>query len=108
MYTQVVIATGSKMAFVSGQQSEDIDGKLVGLGDFAAQARLTFGNLGRALAAAGARPEDIRKSHKIDYGTCALGFCRKLLLIFMGLARSMRVALSEQPTLRYVDDDSKA
>ena len=30
-YTQVVVATGSKMVFVSGQEPEDIHGKLVGL-----------------------------------------------------------------------------
>jgi enamine deaminase RidA (YjgF/YER057c/UK114 family) len=59
MYSQVVVATGSKLVFVSGQQPEDIHGKLVGDGDFAAQARLAFGNLGRALAAAGARPEQV-------------------------------------------------
>ena len=29
-YTQVVVATGSKMVFVSGQEPEDINGKLVG------------------------------------------------------------------------------
>ena len=40
MYTQVVVATGSKLVFISGQQPEDINGKLVGHGDFAAQARL--------------------------------------------------------------------
>lgn len=61
MYTQVVVATGSRMVFVSGQQPEDRDGNLVGHGDFAAQARLTFGNLGRALRAAGARPEQVCK-----------------------------------------------
>ena len=49
-YTQVVVATGSKMVFVSGQEPEDINGKLVGLGDLATQARQVFGNLGRALA----------------------------------------------------------
>ena len=45
MYTQVVVATGSKLVFVSGQQPEGIDGKLIGQGDFAAQARLAFGHL---------------------------------------------------------------
>ena len=69
IYTQVIVATGSKMVFVSGQQPEDIHGKLVGLGDFAAQARLAFGNLGRALAAAGARPEQVCKItiYIVDY-----------------------------------------
>ena len=61
-YTQVVVpATGSKLVFVSGQEPEDIHGKLVGRGDLAAQARQVFGNLGRALAAAGARPEQVSK-----------------------------------------------
>lgn len=61
MYTQVVVATGSRLVFLSGQQPEDIHGKLVGQGDFAAQARLSFANLGRALAAAGARPAQVCK-----------------------------------------------
>ena len=69
MYTQVIVATGSKLVFISGQQPEDIHGKLAGHGDFAAQARLAFGNLGRALAAAGARPEQVCKItiYIVDY-----------------------------------------
>ena len=39
-YCQVVVATGSKLVFVSGQEPEDINGKLVGPGDLAAQARM--------------------------------------------------------------------
>jgi enamine deaminase RidA (YjgF/YER057c/UK114 family) len=72
-YTQVVVATGSKLVFVSGQEPEDIHGKLVGHGELAAQARQVFGNLGRALAAAGARPEQVSKitiyvvNHKREY-----------------------------------------
>ena len=60
-YTQVVVATGSKMVFVSGQEPEDINGKLVGLGDLATQARQVFSNLGRALAAAGAQPSQVTR-----------------------------------------------
>jgi enamine deaminase RidA (YjgF/YER057c/UK114 family) len=60
-YTQVVVATGSKMVFVSGQEPEDIHGKLVGPGDLATQARQVFSNLGRALAAAGARPAQVTR-----------------------------------------------
>ncbi|RUX28268.1 MULTISPECIES: RidA family protein [unclassified Mesorhizobium] len=69
MYTQVVIATGSKLVFISGQQPEDTNGKLVGHGDFAAQARLSFANLGRALSAAGARPDQVCKItiYIVDY-----------------------------------------
>ena|SRR6266567_4759659 len=60
-YTQVVVATGSKMVFVSGQEPEDIHGKLVGPGDLATQASQVFGNLGRARAAAGARPAQVTR-----------------------------------------------
>jgi enamine deaminase RidA (YjgF/YER057c/UK114 family) len=34
-YSQVVIATGSKLVFISGQEPEDINGVLVGQGDLA-------------------------------------------------------------------------
>jgi enamine deaminase RidA (YjgF/YER057c/UK114 family) len=60
-YTQVVVARGTKLIFVSGQEPEDIHGKLVGQGDFAVQARQVFANLGRALAAAGALPKHVTK-----------------------------------------------
>lgn len=68
-YTQVVVATGTRMVFVAGQEPEDIHGKLVGQGDFAAQARQVFANLGRALAAAGATPKDVAKItiYVVDY-----------------------------------------
>lgn len=60
-YSQVAIATGSRLVFVAGQQPEDEHGTLIGLGDLAAQARQVFDNLGRALAAAGARPDQVTK-----------------------------------------------
>ena len=60
-YTQVVVATGSKLVFIAGQEPEDIHGKLVGEGDLAAQARQVYANLGRALAAAGARPDQVAR-----------------------------------------------
>src|SRR3954447_12045283 len=60
-YHQVAVATGSRWVFVSGQVSEDVDGNLVGAGDFALQARTAFANVGRALAAAGARPEQVAR-----------------------------------------------
>jgi enamine deaminase RidA (YjgF/YER057c/UK114 family) len=68
-YSQVVVARGTKLIFVAGQEPEDLDGKLVGPGDLAAQARQVFANLGRALAAAGARPQDVARItiHVVGY-----------------------------------------
>ncbi|MFJ7420694.1 RidA family protein [Streptomyces uncialis] len=59
-YTHVVLGTGRFVA-ISGQLALDEDGKLVGAGDPAAQARQIFTNLGRCLAAAGAGFDDVVK-----------------------------------------------
>ena len=60
-YTHVVVASGSNLVFIAGQEPEDEDGNLVGLGDLAVQAHQVFVNLGRALAAAGARPDQVAR-----------------------------------------------
>jgi enamine deaminase RidA (YjgF/YER057c/UK114 family) len=72
-YTQVVAATGSRLVFVAGQVAEDAQGNLVGRGDLPAQARVAFANVGRAVAAAGARPEQVARitiyvvGHRAEY-----------------------------------------
>jgi enamine deaminase RidA (YjgF/YER057c/UK114 family) len=60
-YTHVIAATGSRLVFVAGQVADDAEGNLVGPGDLAAQARVAFANVGRALASAGAAPEHAAK-----------------------------------------------
>lgn len=60
-YSHVITATGGKLVFIAGQMSDDPDGNLVAAGDLATQARQVFANLGRALAAAGARPDQVTK-----------------------------------------------
>jgi reactive intermediate/imine deaminase len=59
-YAHVVMGTGRFVA-VSGQLALDEDGKLVGEGDAAAQARQVFENLRHCLAAAGATFDDVVK-----------------------------------------------
>lgn len=60
-YTHVVIATGSRLVFIAGQEPEDEHGKLIGPGDLAQQAHQVFSNVGRALSAAGARTQQVTK-----------------------------------------------
>jgi enamine deaminase RidA (YjgF/YER057c/UK114 family) len=60
-YTHVVVASGTRLVFVAGQVAEDGQGDLVGPGDVAVQARKAFDNVGRALAAARARPEEVTR-----------------------------------------------
>jgi enamine deaminase RidA (YjgF/YER057c/UK114 family) len=60
-YSHVVVATGSRLVFIAGQEPEDEDGNLVGAGDLATQAGQVFANVGRALRAVGARPDQVAK-----------------------------------------------
>ncbi|MBA8876623.1 RidA family protein [Phyllobacterium myrsinacearum] len=60
-YSHVIIATGTRLVFIAGQVAEDSEGRLVGPGDMTAQSHQVFANIGRALAAAGARPEQVTK-----------------------------------------------
>ena len=49
----VVIPAQARMLFISGQVALDASGKLLGAGDFRAQAEAVFANIGLALADAG-------------------------------------------------------
>ena len=60
-YSHVIVATGSRLVFVAGQVAEDSQGNLVGPGDMTAQAHQVFANIGRALTAAGAKPQQVTK-----------------------------------------------
>lgn len=60
-YTQVVVATGRRMVFVSGQVSMDGQSTLVAPGDLAGQARQVYANLRAALEGARAKPADVVK-----------------------------------------------
>src|SRR5688572_3384605 len=44
-YSHVIVATGRRLVFVAGQVAEDRQGKLVGPGDLALQARQAFDNV---------------------------------------------------------------
>jgi len=60
-YSHVVEVSGGRTIYISGQIAFDRAGKLVGEGDFAAQARQVFENLEFALAAANAGLDDVVK-----------------------------------------------
>jgi 2-iminobutanoate/2-iminopropanoate deaminase len=62
-YSQVVrVETGdTAFLYISGQVAVDLQGKVVGVGDVAAQAEQVFKNLGAILAANGATFADVIK-----------------------------------------------
>lgn len=60
-YAQVVEIRGGRTVYVSGQVPLDENGELIGTDDFASQARQTFENVRRALAAVGLTFDDVVK-----------------------------------------------
>lgn len=61
-YSHAVSVEGSaKVVFISGQVAWDANGKVVGKGDMRAQSEQVFNNVAAALAAAGARWDDVVK-----------------------------------------------
>lgn len=61
-YTHVVeVPAGARTLYLSGQIALDANGKLVGAGDFAAQAEQVFANIRTALAASGASFRNVVK-----------------------------------------------
>jgi enamine deaminase RidA (YjgF/YER057c/UK114 family) len=61
VYSQVVVAKGSRTIYISGQVSVDEKGAVIGAGDLGAQTTQAMKNLGTALAAAGANFADVVK-----------------------------------------------
>lgn len=60
-YSQAVTVRSGRVVYVAGQVAIDLSGKLVGLGDFRAQAEQIFENVKAALAASGASFDNVVK-----------------------------------------------
>jgi len=68
-FSQVVIATGKKMVFVSGQTAWDIQKNIVGGDSVLEQARQAFRNVEKAMEAAGGTLKDVvaLRIYVVDY-----------------------------------------
>ena len=82
-FSQVVIThTGSSRTIhISGQVAVDASNRTVAPGDLAGQAAHAFANLGRALQAAGATPEDVVRLgiYVVNYEPTQAGIIREAL-----------------------------
>jgi len=68
-YSHVVVASGARTVYISGQVSVDEEGRVVGPGDLTAQTTQVMQNLGLALKAVGASYANIVKitTFVVDY-----------------------------------------
>ena len=83
-FSQVVIASGRKMVFISGQTAWDIRKYIVGGDSVLEQARQAFRNLETAMEAAGGTLKDVvvLRIYVVDYGRerNSGGYCFKRIL----------------------------
>src|ERR1700758_687940 len=86
-FSQVVIATGRKMVFVSGQTAWDIQKNIVGGDSVLEQARQAFRNLEKAMEAAGSTLKDVvaLRIYVVDYqAECGTAVGTDLREVFSG------------------------
>lgn len=85
-YSQVVRVSGGTTVHIAGQVAWDADGNLVGSGDFEAQARQVFTNLGEALASVGCGFADLVKIgiYVVDHDPTKLETIRTVRDSFFG------------------------
>src|SRR5215475_5099936 len=67
-YNHAVVVNSGKLIFIAGQVGLDKQGKMVGKDDFRALAVQAFANLRAALAAGGAKPENLVKLNSYVVG----------------------------------------
>jgi len=60
-YSHIAIVQSARQVHISGQIAFNAAGELVGKGDLAAQTEQVYNNLGHALAAVGATPDNLVK-----------------------------------------------
>ncbi len=104
-WTHVVTAEGGKLVFIAGMVAMAKNGKIVGKGNIAAQARKTFENLKVALASVGASPKDMvqMRYYLKDYKPEFLPVIRKARMEVLSLEKSPASALIGVPVL-FLDD----
>jgi len=86
-YSHVVSARPARLVWTSGQVAMNSDGTAAAPGDWEAQTRLVFENVGRALAAAGAGWGDVVKLTYFVVDVSALQTIRSVRDEFVDTAR---------------------
>lgn len=85
-YTHVVVAPDGRTVYVAGQVAFDSTGKLIGAGDFQAQAEQVFQNLRRALTSVGGSLDDVVKTTTFVTDPKHVPVLRELRTKFLGSA----------------------
>ena len=96
-YSQIAEVTKGKIVLIAGQVAHDVDGKLIGEGDFRAQVEQIFKNLDAAVRAAGGTFKDIVKINNY----CVASVAPEEITAFRDV-RDRYVDLAHPPTSTFV------
>jgi enamine deaminase RidA (YjgF/YER057c/UK114 family) len=102
-YSHVVTIPAGRLVWTAGQIALDADGKVVGVGEWEAQARLVFQNLTRALEAAGAGWSDVVKLTYFVVDVAGLATIRAVRDEFVDRSRPPTSTLVQVAGLAYPD-----
>ncbi|MBK5911734.1 enamine deaminase RidA [Rhodothalassium salexigens] len=85
-FSHAVRAHGGTLVHLAGQVAWDGEGRVVGPGDLAAQARQVLANLGAVLASQGAGPADVvrLRTYVVDYSPDKMAAILPALTTFYG------------------------
>ena len=83
-YSHIAEVSGGRTIYIAGQVAFDNSGKVVGKGDFAAQATQVFENLKLALAAVGATFENVVKVNTYVTDMSHLKMLREIRVKYYG------------------------
>ena len=102
-YSHVVTIPSGRLVWTSGQVAMDSAGQVVGAGDWEAQARAVFENIGRALESAGADWPDVVKLTFFVVGVSELPAVRAVRDEFIDTARPPTSSLVQVAGLIHPD-----
>jgi enamine deaminase RidA (YjgF/YER057c/UK114 family) len=102
-YSHVVSIPTGRLVWTSGQIATDVDGTVVGAGDWEAQGRLVFQNLTTALGASGAGWSDVVKLTYFVVDMSGLATIRAVRNEFIDESRPPTSTLVQVAGLAYPD-----
>jgi len=86
-FTQVIVAPAGRTVYIAGQVAFDSAGRVVGPGDFRAQAERVFANLDLALRSAGVTFADVVKTTTFVTDLSQLAVLREVRARYLDAAR---------------------
>jgi enamine deaminase RidA (YjgF/YER057c/UK114 family) len=98
-YTHVVVAADQRTVYIAGQVANDSTGRVIGIGDFRAQAEQVYLNLRRAVESVGGTMADLVKTTTFVTDLAQIGVLREVRTRHLDATRPPANTLIPVPVL---------